>query len=125
MTRLLEVFGRFFDRRKRSEPVVEERRQEPQRRQARQRAKQADQQLDEALDDLTTLLGKRHSKPKARAMNDMQQTVIFSTFREICRFATSKEFAVRFCRHPKHEAANTGMATCNEGQCPITAGKSA
>ena len=119
MTRLRDVFSKFFDRRKRALPVDAERRQQ------RPRLKDADQQLDEALDDLTTLLGKRHSKPKARAMNDSQQTVIFSTFRDICRYATSKDFAVRFCRNPKHEAANTGVATCNEGQCPLAQGKSA
>ena len=120
MTRLRDVFSKFFDRRKRSQPVDAE------RRQPRPRLKDADRQLDEALDGLTTMLGKR--KPpatKLRAMNDIQQTVIFSTLRDICRYATSKDFAVRFCRHSKHEAANTGMATCNEGQCPLVQGKSA
>ena len=120
MIRFREVFSRLFDRRRRTEPVSEE------RRQPRQRMKHVDQQLDDALDGLTTMLGKRNPPTsKLRAMNDSQQTVIFSTFREICRFATSKDFAVRFCRHPKHEAANTGCASCNEGQCPLVHGKTA
>ena len=103
--------------------------QESERRDFRLAAKESVAHADDLTMTLNAADARRFwqdvSNGQDSAMNDPQQTVIFSTFREICRFATSKEFAVRFCRHPKHEAANTGMATCNESQCPITHGKTA
>ena len=50
--------------------------------------------------------------------NDIQQTVQFPTFASVCPDRGSEEITVRLCRNPKHEAANTGIAVCEEQVCP-------
>lgn len=55
--------------------------------------------------------------------NDIQNTVEFSTFADICEHRGSKDITVRLCRHKGHEAANTGIAVCAEPVCPIMGGK--
>lgn len=51
--------------------------------------------------------------------NDVQNTVEFSTFADICEHRGSKDIVVRLCRNTSHEAANTGIAVCAEKVCPI------
>ena len=103
--------------------------QESERRDFRMAAKESVAHADDLTMTLNAADARRFwqgvSNGQESAMNDPQQTVIFSTLQDICQYATSKDFAVRFCRNPKHEAANTGVATCNEGQCPLAQGKSA
>lgn len=50
--------------------------------------------------------------------NDIQQTVQFFTYADICKHRGSKEITVRLCRNPAHEASNTGLAVCAEQVCP-------
>ena len=50
--------------------------------------------------------------------NDIQQVVDFSTFAEICPYKL-RQGEFRLCKHPDHEAANTGVAKCHEELCPL------
>lgn len=101
--------ARLTDRRKLNIPVSIDRRA-PQAREIKERLDRAHERLLETV--------KKHTGELPRiAANDIQQVVIFSTFREICSFRlTAGEH--RLCRHEKHEAANTGIAPCNEQLCP-------
>jgi hypothetical protein len=55
-----------------------------------------------------------------RTTNDMQQVVIFHTLQDACRFRGPDALKVRLCRHERHQdAANTALAICEEGKCPI------
>lgn len=56
---------------------------------------------------------------EGRSANDIQHTVQFNTFAEICEHRGSRDITVRLCRNPQHEAANTGVAVCAEPVCPI------
>ena len=106
--------GIVGERRHTDKPVAEDRRSGKRSQRA-----QADQRLWDALDDLERTLGLREPKNGVKfvASNDRQQVVIFSTFRDICEFKLSQGI-YRLCRHPAHEAANTGLAKCEEGLCP-------
>ena len=114
---LLGRLFRFVDRRTHDVPVAEERRGSK-----RSRMKQADEALQKAIVDLdktVRLTREDFLPPKREVANDIQHQVQFVTFRDICTFSGSKELSVRLCRHPKHEAANTGIATCEETVCPL------
>lgn len=56
---------------------------------------------------------------EGKSANDIQNTVEFETFADICEHRGSKDIIVRLCRNPGHEAANTGIAVCAEKVCPI------
>lgn len=53
-----------------------------------------------------------------KSANDVQQTVQFFTYADICKHRGSKEIMVHLCRNPAHEASNTGLAVCAEQVCP-------
>lgn len=53
-----------------------------------------------------------------KSSNDIQQTVQFNTYADICRHRGSRDITVRLCRNPAHEASNTGIAICAEQVCP-------
>ena len=55
---------------------------------------------------------------RVEVANDVQHTVVFSTFAEICRYRTKQGIYV-LCRNGAHEASGTGVASCNEEQCPL------
>lgn len=55
---------------------------------------------------------------QGKSSNDIQQTVQFNTYADICRHRGSRDITVRLCRNPAHEAANTGIAICAEKVCP-------
>lgn len=55
---------------------------------------------------------------EGKSSNDIQQTVQFNTYADICRHRGSRDITVRLCRNPAHEAANTGIAICHEKVCP-------
>lgn len=55
---------------------------------------------------------------QGKSSNDIQQTVQFNTYADICRHRGSRDITVRLCRNPAHEAANTGIAICHEKVCP-------
>lgn len=57
-------------------------------------------------------------KYKRIVANDIQQIVQFQTFASVCPDRGSEEITVRLCRNPGHEAANTGIAVCDEQVCP-------
>lgn len=118
MARILERLKSLFrDRRTHTEPVSVERRARPSR-------KEIDDRLRSAVADLEqTVRLKREYFTKFSA-NDVQQTVQFETYRAICRF-TLKAGQFRLCKHHQHEAANTGMAKCDEKLCPVMLGKTA
>ena len=117
MSNLLErVKSLFNDRRTRNEPVAVERR-------AKHKRKDVDDRLRNAVEDFDqTIKMTREDFLEKFSANDIQQTTTFSTFRMICNF-TLKAGQHRLCRHPKHEAANTGIAKCEEQVCPFMLGK--
>ena len=86
--------------------------------------KEADQRLHETLDRLerTVRMNRYDLKRIVDVANDVQQTTIFSTFQEICEYHL-QQGEYRLCRHRLHEAANTGMARCEEKLCPVMLGK--
>lgn len=55
---------------------------------------------------------------EGQSSNDIQQTVQFNTYADICRHRGSRDITIRLCRNPSHEAANTGIAVCAEKVCP-------
>lgn len=109
-------FSWITDRRRINVPVSDERRG----RKRLSRMQEADKRLEEAMErlDRTVRLERKDWKYSA---NDMQQEVIFPTFRSVCRYALEAG-EHRLCRHPLHEAANTGIAPCAEEICPILLG---
>lgn len=100
------------DRRKSTTPVRDERR--------RPGMKDADKRLGDSLDRLHEAV----TPGEREVANDVQQTVRFSTFREICRHQVNAG-QHRLCRHQSHDAANTGVAKCTEELCPIMRGSAA
>lgn len=110
-------FRRLFgDRRTHDESVVVERRTTHKR-------KDVDDRLKNAVHDFEqTVRMRREDLFKRLAVNDVQQTVQFNTFRMICKH-TLLAGEHRLCRHPDHEAANTGIAKCAEQVCPIMLAK--
>ena len=58
------------------------------------------------------------AEARREVANDVQHTVVFSTFAEVCKFRTKQGIYV-LCRNGAHEAAGTGVASCNEEQCPL------
>jgi hypothetical protein len=113
MSNILERLKSIFrDRRHRNDPHPVERRSRPTNKQARKR-------LSEALEDFErTVTNYRPPDHKEFSANDMQQEVQFDTFRAICRFKM-EQGQFNLCRNPAHEAANTGIAKCEEYHCPF------
>lgn len=91
----------------------------PVRENRREQRRNADERLQNALTDFERALGLKEppNDEKFNASNDRQQVIIFSTFRDICEFKLSQG-GYRLCKHPAHEAANTGISKCEEGLCP-------
>lgn len=108
-----------MERRTHNEPVAIDRRK-------RISSKDADQLLHDATERLDrTVKLKREDFLKMEVLgvaNDIQQQVQFTTFRDICDFSGSRELTILLCRNPKHPAANTGIATCDEQLCPFMRG---
>ncbi len=104
------------DRRTHDEPVSLE------RRKRKVSMRDADKRLHESMDRFEqTVRIKREDFFRREVSNDIQQTVQFSTYREICSFKVDAGIH-RLCRHSNHEAANTGIAKCNEELCPVMRG---
>ena len=103
----------WFDRRRRNDPVSFD------RRRRRSKRKEVEQRCADALDDFaqTTSMSRDDDLCK-RVANDVQQEVQFDTFRAICRFQIRQGEYI-LCRNPSHEAANTGIAKCDEQLCPF------
>lgn len=117
MKNLIRRLLGYKERRTQDLPVSDDRRK-------RKTIKEADQSLDNALDRLDQTMRMKRAdfirEERVVAVNDSQQTVIFSTFREICRFRGSEALKVTLCRHRRHEdAANSALAVCEEGKCPL------
>ena len=109
-----DFWHRIINRRKQDVPVSID------RRVGKTKMRDADKMLRDAIQDLEqTVRLKREDFLKREVANDIQHQVQFVTFRDICSFSGSKELAIRLCRNPKHEAANTGIATCEETLCPL------
>lgn len=104
------------ERRHRQEPVASE------RRRVRITPKEAHERALRASEDLDRTVRLRREDLLKLSANDVQQTVIFSTYREICEHRL-QQGEYRLCRHPLHDAANTGMARCDEKLCPVMLGK--
>lgn len=101
-----EVLRAIADRRKSDVPVSPDRR--------RSGMKHADERLRHALERI-----QRATKVLRREVaNDIQQVVRFETFAEICTY-NSRQGEFRLCKNPDHEAANTGIAKCNDELCPL------
>lgn len=102
----------FVDRRKNSKPVENE------RRKSRTELHEKNRELVEAIEGLKNATQKFES----RVANDPQQVVLFHTFQMICKH-NLEAGEHRLCRHKGHEAANTGIARCDEHLCPVMMGK--
>ena len=78
--------------------------------------------ISDAIDDLTKTVSMTKAELLAEARNevanDVQHTVVFSTFAEICRYR-SKQGIYMICRNGAHEASGTGIAQCDEELCPL------
>lgn len=78
--------------------------------------------VNDAIEDLqkTVRMTKDELFAEARreVANDVQHTVVFSTFAEICRYRTKQGVYV-LCRNGAHEASGTGVAACAEELCPL------
>lgn len=111
------IIAFFMERRKKSVPVSHE------RRSANNRMRDADKRLSESIDKLDrTVRLRREDFIRRTVANDIQTVTIFSTFSDICTWKVPN-LSVRMCRHPQHEAANTGVAKCDEHLCPFMLGK--
>lgn len=108
-----DIVGCMFERRKRNEPVSVDRRKLT-------RLQSADKRLHEALRKLNESVRPK-SDDNRKVANDSQQEVQFATFRDICTFRLEAG-QHRLCRHKNHEAANTGVAKCDEAVCPFMLG---
>lgn len=108
--------GLLRDRRKDSKPVEQERRADDKR----SRQKQVDDRLADAIDELDrTVRLRRDDLLKMVAVNDAQQVVIFSTYREICESKGPEIGGMRLCRDSRHPHANDGsVQICDERLCP-------
>ena len=106
-------FSWLSDRRKIDVPA------DPERRRTKKltRSQEADRRLDEAIERMNRTV-RMTRKDFLYSANDMQQEVVFSTFSAVCRYALNAG-EHNLCRHPLHEAANTGIAPCAEQACPI------
>lgn len=104
----------FFERRKRNEPVAEER-----RRPRRSRHEQADAEYRDALSNFEqTVRMKREDFFKCQ-MEEVRQTIVFSTYREICQQRGPEIMGLRLCRHKQHpDAKDVAHAICDENKCP-------
>ena len=84
--------------------------------------KAAQDRVNDAIAELekTVHMSKDELFAEARreVANDVQHTVVFSTFAEICRYRTKQGIYV-LCRNGAHEASGTCIASCNEEQCPL------
>jgi hypothetical protein len=113
---MIDSFRRLFgNRRHRDEPVAVERRAKPPTR------KEINHRLDNAVDDFERTVRMNRDdffRGEKFTANDVQQEVIFSTFRSICRFKV-EQGQFNLCRNPAHEAANSGIAKCDEQVCPF------
>ena len=78
--------------------------------------------VNDAIDELekTVRMTKEElfAKERMEVANDVQHTVVFSTFAEVCRFRTKQGIYV-LCRNGAHEASGTGVAACAEELCPL------
>ena len=114
MSRVLERLRSMIqDRRQNNLPVNQDRRKQS-------KSKEAEKRLRDALEDFKETVRVRRPDDEVRrflASNDRQQVVLFSTFRDICEFGI-RAGEHRLCRHPSHEAANSGIARCDEAICP-------
>lgn len=110
----------IFNRRREKRPVDKDRRGPPG---TGGRHRQAEERLLNAIDDLEKTVSIKRDDMKRlalEAVNDRQQVVIFSTFREICRFSGPDLGPIRLCKHAEHpEAANSQITICEEGSCPV------
>ena len=101
-----------LDRRKRQTPVATERR-------TRHKRKDVEQRYTNAIEDFSeTVRANRTDIVSKFSANDNQQVIIWSTFRDLCTHGL-KAGEYFLCRHPKHEAANTGIAKCEQQVCPL------
>jgi hypothetical protein len=105
------IIGLWKERRHHNIPVAVERRSQPTRREAKAR-------VADALEDLERTVTNYRPDNKEFSANDVQQEVQFTTFRAICRFKL-KQGDYNLCRNPAHEAANSGIAKCEEQVCPF------
>lgn len=117
MSKILERLKSIWkERRHTSIPVSTD------RRKPRMTLRQVDDRLHSALDDLEKTVKLKREDFTRMVANDSQQTVIFSTYREICRDRVVAGETI-LCRNKAHEAANTGIAKCTEQLCPVMMGR--
>lgn len=109
---LKRIFG-FGERRKEQRPVTNERRRD--RRTRMQRSEESLLETTRVFD--SAVRGKRDTLLRREAANGQNQ-VQFDTMQAVCPDAV-RAGEHRLCRHPRHEAANTGIAVCDERLCPL------
>ena len=114
MPRILERLMSIWRERRQSQlPVSVD------RRHRRKSLREVDKELAERISDLEKTISMRRDDIFKRVVaNDIQQVVIFQTFADTCTFKL-RQGEFRMCKHPDHEAANTGVAKCHEELCPL------
>lgn len=56
---------------------------------------------------------------ESKRLQAIKGTVDWDSYHAICEFRSyPKESLMRLCKHPEHEAANTGIAACKIELCP-------
>ncbi len=83
---------------------------------------EAESRLADAISGLSKSIRSKSNRDVFAVSNDAQAVVKFITFADICTFRIPG-LAMRRCRHPQHESANSGEAVCNEKLCPFVLGK--
>lgn len=111
---ILSWFRLIADRRKEKRPVSTDRR----RGGHIGKSKAIQERLETALDDFERTVSIKRDDFFRFSANDIQQEVQFDTFRAICRFRVNGG-QYKLCRNSSHEAANTGIAICDEQLCPF------
>ena len=89
---------------------------------SRPSVKSVQNRVNDAIDELekTVRMTKEElfASERIEVANDIQHTVIFSTFAEICRYRT-RQGIYMLCKNGAHEASGTGIAKCAEELCPL------
>lgn len=111
----MNILRKFLDRRRQGGPIESERR--------RPSMADADAMLADAIAGMeqATIRRPAYTFTPPPSANDVQRVVLFSTFSDICEYRYSNGNVV--CKHGEHEAHGTGVAICNEQQCPFARGK--
>ena len=112
MGRIRSFLSSVWDRRKVDIPVDMERRHPT-------RLRDADRMVKESRERLEQAIKQRLNGVNKKIANDCQQTVVFSTYRDICPSKGPEIGGVKLCRDKHHpDASSNEITICEEDKCP-------